>query len=414
MGSVQRTIKEAIDLDTMKVITSDNLMALCDDKMDKYDKVRHEATSRHQQNNPRYVCAKCGHSVYAPLEPSRKLPYWQHFKGAPTDCEWWTGSSETIDSISAKQFQGAQESPLHIKLKHHVADVLKMDKAASEVKVEEYILEETKQKRKPDVQATWKERRLAFEIQLATTQIPIILAREDFYVRNDFALIWVVWDFIVSPLNQMNQAIRDVYRRHNNNLFSIDRETMELSNINRALTLRVFAHGYNGWNSKLLSLDDLIWQEKASPYGLSLPQTWGQDFRERWIKSTSSDGMRFETSRSLFNELDKELNLKVDYYDFMGEAIPNLVNMVISLKLGYPIGSSQNNLLELANTFLSSKVRYQYADIFIYFAKRFNRNEIFERASIQKKIKVAKSEPQTSKGAMASKVLHALFDDWAK
>jgi hypothetical protein len=180
------------------------------------------------------------------------------------------------------------------------------------------------------------------------------------------------------------------------------------------LTLRVFAHGYNGWNSKLLSLDDLIWQEKASPYGLSLHQTWGQDFRERWIKSTSSDGMRFETSRSLFNELDKELNLKVDYYDFMGEAIPNLVNMVISLKLGYPIGSSQNNLLELANTFLSSKARYQYADIFIFFVKHFNRKEILERASIQKKIKVAKSEPQTSKGAMASKVLHALFDDWAK
>jgi len=47
MGNVQRTSKEAIDLGTVKVITSDNLMALCDDKMDKYAKARHETTSRH-------------------------------------------------------------------------------------------------------------------------------------------------------------------------------------------------------------------------------------------------------------------------------------------------------------------------------------------------------------------------------
>ena len=46
MGNVQRTLKEAIDLDTMKVITSDNLMALCDDEMDKYDKIRHESTMK--------------------------------------------------------------------------------------------------------------------------------------------------------------------------------------------------------------------------------------------------------------------------------------------------------------------------------------------------------------------------------
>ena len=145
-----------------------------------------------------------------------------------------------------------------------------------------------------------------------------------------------------------------------------------------------------------------------------LPQTWGQDFRERWIKSTSSDGMRFETSQSLFYELDKELDLKVDYYDFTGEAIPNLINMVISLKFGYPIGSSQSNLLELSNTFLSSKVCHQYADIFTYFAKRFNRKEILERTSIQNKVEKAKTTPQINKGTMASKVLHALFEDWVK
>ena len=412
MSNVQRTLKEVIDLDTMKVITSDDLISLCDDEMGRYDQIRHEATSRHQKNEPRYVCARCGHPVYAPLEPIRRLPYWQHFKGAPRDCEWWTGSSDSVDDISAKQFQGAQESPLHHKLKLHIEEILKMDSQVSEVRVEEYIIEDSKEKRKPDVFAVWKDKRLAFEVQLATTQIPIILAREDFYQRNNIFLIWVVWDFLESPLTQMNQSIRDVYRRHRNNLFSIDRETMELSKERESLFFRVFAHGYNGWKSELLNLDNLTWFNSASPYGLSLPQSWNQDFRMRWLNETSSSGMSYETSLAFFDELRRELGLKGRYFDFVDLEIPNLINVILSLEKGRPIGSSQNNLFELSNTFLSAKDRYQYADVFLFFVRRFNRNEILERDSVKKKIQVAKSEVQIRKGTMASMVLRALFEDW--
>ena len=170
-----RTLKDAIDLDTMSKITSDDLLAK---GMDYYHQIRHIATERRLVNDHRYVCAKCGNGVYVTLR--NKQPLWQHFRGAPYDCPWWTGNPDTIAKVSANQFQGQQESPLHSKLKYLIEELLKNDSRIKNIHVEKTIIGENG-RRKPDVQASFHNRDLAFEVQLSTTQIPIILSREKFY-----------------------------------------------------------------------------------------------------------------------------------------------------------------------------------------------------------------------------------------
>ena len=413
MEQIKRTLKEAIDLDTMKVISIDDLIDSMNAGTEKYDYIRHEATGRSQANNPRYVCAKCGHSVYAPLEPSKKLPYWQHFKGAPTDCIWWTGNNHTIDEVSARQFQGAQESPLHLKIKTHVAECLNLDENASEIKIEEYIFDENKDKRKPDVQAVWQEKRIVFEIQLATTQIPIILARESFYKEQGIPLIWFVWNFEECELIDMNQSIRDIYRRHYNNLFSIDTETMALSIENNKLMFRVFANGYDGWHNRIFSLDDIDFCKVGSPQGFWVPISVGQKLRQEWIEATDEEGTCRHARENVFNSLNNECQLNADYYDdFMNRDIHTLINMILSLECGRPIGTHQKNIVEFANTFLAGAERHRYVQIFKLFAKWFKHDDLLNRKSVQKKIELAMQEEQITKGSIPSKIIRFLFDDW--
>lgn len=112
---LRRTLKRVVDLAAMHSITSDALIAM---SKDDYQVLRRAATRARLDRKARFVCAKCGHAVYAPREGRTGQPYWKHHPGAPQLCPWWTGTPASVDIVSAQQFDGAQESPLHAKIKH--------------------------------------------------------------------------------------------------------------------------------------------------------------------------------------------------------------------------------------------------------------------------------------------------------
>ena len=118
-------VKRAIDLETMLTISSDALMGM---PKDEYQVVRRLATRARLDRRPRYVCGLCGHAVYAPREGRTGQPYWKHHPGAPEDCLWWTGMPSGVDVVSARQFDGAQESPLHAKIKNIFGELLTADR----------------------------------------------------------------------------------------------------------------------------------------------------------------------------------------------------------------------------------------------------------------------------------------------
>ncbi|MEM6780762.1 MAG: DUF6035 family protein [Pseudomonadota bacterium] len=408
-SDVPRKIRQVIDLDDMKIITSDELINF---NVDEYDYVRHQGRERYSLNNPRYVCAQCFYPVYAP-KSTKRLPFWQHHKGAPKTCPWWTGDPKSPDHVSALQFQGVQEGLQHIKLKTHVADVLNLDGNVSEVHLDRYYIGKDGKRRRPDVRALWKERSIVFEIQLATTQINTIIDRENFYKAQDMDLIWLVWNFSSDiSLENMLQSVRDVYRRHNNNIFSLDAETIRLSQEKGVLVFRAFAYGLEGWESKLVCLDDLQWRKNGLPFALSVSKSWQGDFRKRWLAKTPNEGMHWRDQEAFLNELITRLSLTETHIELEDEDVPALINAALSLHAGVPVGSEQDNLSAFANTFLYSKRRHKYADTFVYFAEKFGRDGLLKRKSVKDKILEARKAEQIRKGSLPSNILRVLFEDW--
>jgi hypothetical protein len=232
----QRTIKKAYDLLRCITISSDSLIEA---NLERYNEIRRSATEARIAGKARFVCEKCGFALYAPKEPKTRLPFWQHYKGAPNSCEWWTGEPRTLDQASGSQFQGQQESPLHRKLKELIGDFLRRDDQVdtATVVVDEY-LEGKEGKRKPDVRCEFGERALAIELQLSSTQLPIIIGRENFYKENSRFLLWITWQFETLPLQNVRTACQDIYFSHNQNIFSIDDETIKISLESRRFLFR--------------------------------------------------------------------------------------------------------------------------------------------------------------------------------
>lgn len=206
MGKRQplRTLKRAVRLSDMSVVTSDQLLGL---DPDAYHEIRRQVTRARIDGSAAFVCEHCGFAVYAPREPKSRLPFWRHHKGAPHNCPWWTGNPRTTDEVSGLQFDGIQESFLHKQLKQTVAELLRIDPLTepNSVIVDEYLAHEGN-RRRPDIRAQYDGRPIAIEIQLATTQIPIIVAREDFYRREGRHLIWLTWNFFQNERDRLLTA----------------------------------------------------------------------------------------------------------------------------------------------------------------------------------------------------------------
>lgn len=400
----KRTIKEAIDLDTMEGISSDLLLA---NGMDYYHSIRHQATERHIiAKSDRYVCAQCGHGVY--ITTRNRRPLWQHFRGAPRLCPWWTGDGKTVDQVSASQFNGQQESPLHRKIKTLISDILKGDVSASNVLVETTIVG-TQGKRRPDVQSTYNGRRVAFEIQLATTQIPIILGREDFYKNEGMYLIWLTWKFEERPIEEIQQSFKDVYYRHHKNIFSIDDETIGLSYEMSKLIIRAHSCGAKGWKNKLVELSDLTWPESGLPFAF-LVKTNEDLRREKWLQTINPDSTWTEKDL-LIRETAQEADLPCNI-DLNIEDIGRVINCILSLKEGRPIGTREANLYAYANTFLNAAGRYRYANVFEHFARRFGQLDVLQRETVKRKLQLSKNSAQMAEGDPDAKIIRLFFGDW--
>jgi hypothetical protein len=105
-----------------------------------------------------------------------------------------------------------------------LAEVISFDTQAKEAGVifRKYTKLENGQYAYPDVYAAlWQGAAAAFEIQLSTTQMPVIVRREDFYKRGEIRLTWVIGH---ETLSLDRRAFRDIYMRNDGQIFGIDEE----------------------------------------------------------------------------------------------------------------------------------------------------------------------------------------------
>ncbi|MBA4806905.1 DUF6035 family protein [Brevundimonas sp.] len=404
----QRTLERATDLSTGATLSSDDLLAI---DPDRYQRIRRNAAAARREGGAAYVCEMCGHAVYAPKEARTLLPYWRHHKGAPTTCPWWTGDPATVDQRSAAQFQGAQESPLHSWLKHQVGAVLALDPATEtgSIHIDEYLKGETGSRR-PDVRAVNGSRKLAFEIQLSSTQLPIIDSREHFYGREGYHLIWLTWKFQAVPRRLMLTAFLDIFYSHNKNLFSLDEEVLARAREEGRFLVRCHWEEGREWRSTILPLADLTWPASGLPYGVS---PWRVDFLRRWCEAVEDGRLPWQARQDLLAELIEHLALPdMAPRDLDDLQIPVLISMILSLELGRPVASKQSNLVEMLNTFFSNSAeRHKFAGLIRRVAGATNQGVALEKQSVARKLRASLTSPQITQGSVEGRIVHRLFPE---
>jgi Family of unknown function (DUF6035) len=405
----KRTLKRVVDVDGYRIITSDELLAM---GLADYQRLHRDATYRRLEKRPRYLCDLCGHPVY--VSKRWVAPQWAHYKNAPATCPWWTSSPSSIDEVSRRQFQGRQESPLHYRLKYLVAELLAQDGRVSDIVVDERLVG-VDGYRNPDVRADFAGRPLAFELQLATTQLPIILSRELFYDREGRHLIWLTWNFEPCHLINVRQAFLDIRTAHNDNLFSMDEETVRESRRRGTFVFRVLWWSAEGCRSKLVTLDELLWPANGLAYAVAPPPPWHTDFRNRWLAMLDMEGIdRYNTWNLLWAELlDAAGGVPAGDTVPAPEDATALIDCLLSLELGRPIGSKQRNLVEVANTFLHREERHRYSKIFRHAAQISENGELLNRPSVRAKLEAAEKSWQMIGGdALEVRIIRMLFPDW--
>lgn len=404
----QRTLERVTDLSTGATITSDDLLAI---DPDRYQRIRRNAAAARREGSAAYVCERCGHGVYAPKEARTRLPYWRHHKGVPTSCPWWTGDPATVDQRSAAQFQGAQESPLHSWLKHQVGDVLAIDPATQpgSIHIDEYLKGETGSRR-PDVRAISGGRNLAVEIQLSSTQLPIIDSREHFYSREGYHLLWLTWKFQEVPRRLMLTAFLDIFYSHNKNLFSLDEEVLARSMAEGRFLVRCHWEEGREWRSEIFPLSELQWPASGLPYAVA---PWNIDFLLRWRDAVVEGHLPWQARQDLLEELIARIALSdVQPRDLDTLQIPVLISMILSLELGNPVATKQSNLVEMLNTFFSnSEERHKFAGLIRRVAGATNQLTALQKPSVSRKLRASLTSSQITQRSVEGRIVHALFPD---
>jgi hypothetical protein len=439
--TIRRMLKRALDAEQFRIITSDELLAM---PAEAYQQIRRGVTIGVKTGAPRYLCSLCGHPVYAPNYSTG--PGWKHFGREPIDCEWWTGTGSSVDEVSARQFQGQQESPLHNKVKNLVADLLRADGRIADVVVDEVLHGSTGYK-KPDVRAEFDDRPIAVELQLSTTQIPVIVERELFYRQEGRHLLWLTWDFEPRPYAGVRQAFRDIATAHHENLFTLDAEAIAESRRRNCLVFRVLWWLDEACHDKLVTLDDLVWSDTGLPFAVpraqpiipppspiiprpvtaekrpsvAIPRVpvltarWAEKFKRRWEEAAEERSSWELVGDDLWPELLDVVGVTGLRYDReTASVVIDVLNLALSLECGQPVGSRQANLVELLTTFLSAERRHPYAVLAERLAAASGRAGLLERPAIKKKIEAAKLVKQVGGSSEAVKILKALFPYWVK
>lgn len=193
------------------------------------------ATTGQRCGVPEIVCAECEWPVYSPDDKKRRR-YFQHKKGYPETC-CYSGEGRDPRQVDAEKFDGAQEGPRHRELKDWLYEIISFSKTATGIAKEWHIRLSDGTFARPDVFAeNWLGAPIAFDIQLATTQMPTIIRREQFYERGGIRYVWITDS---DQRQLLRRSFRDIYMRNDGQIFGVDEEVLRTSRDRKASVFRI-------------------------------------------------------------------------------------------------------------------------------------------------------------------------------
>lgn len=218
-------IGEIIDLDTGEII--DAVAFICGHLFQALIEQRVEILARMVANKPRYVCSTCHVPVYLVSRPEQHIFYFRH-RHEDGSCPAQTRSPLSYEEICAHKYHGLRESEPHKRIKAFILRSLAADPAFSNELAERNVRSKKNpaQFRRPDVQADHSSGRLAFEVQLSTTFLSVVVGRREFYRDEGMMLVWVFGSF--DPDYRL-LTTNDLLFSNNSNVFVVDDETTQIS-----------------------------------------------------------------------------------------------------------------------------------------------------------------------------------------
>ena len=189
------------------------------------------------EERPRLVCPTCGVTLFL-ASSMRKKFYFRH-RSEDGTCPAVTHSGLTEAEIRAMKYRGAQESHAHLRTKELVVLSLEADPSFSEVRVETtwHAREGLTGLRRPDVSARRGDLRTAFEVQLSTTFLDVVLGRKHFYRSEGAALVWILPSFHPS---YRRMTTDDILFGNNSNILVVDDATVAASKSANQFIIRVW------------------------------------------------------------------------------------------------------------------------------------------------------------------------------
>ena len=294
-----RTIETVLNLDTGKIIYANNFLELDDHIVFPFREKCQDAYKKKRE--PFLVCEVCGQMVQISGGKgiNGKIKYFKHLKDSK-DCPIKTDTKLSREDILRGKFNGQQEGVLHIETKELIYDFLCLNKEnkgdvsfAKKEMVNKSERDYLKWK-KPDVTSIFKDKKLVFEIQLATTFLDVICERQHFYKENQSFIIWVFKNFEIEA-DKQRFTQKDIFYSNNRNAFVLDDEAIRLSNLHNDLFLLCQYQNpiekdekiIYEWESKYVNLSDLIFDEttlKVYYFDVNLAENKIAEIIEKKIK----------------------------------------------------------------------------------------------------------------------------------
>lgn len=324
-----------------------------------------------KQDKPRHVCALCSTPVYLVASPLKRF----HFRHIREDgsCPAKTRSALTEEQIRARKYHGLRESEEHKRIKALIERSLRADPdfTAESIQIERRwnAAKNSKLWRQPDVQAQSYDGRFAFEAQLSTTFLDVVVSRRIFYRAEGAILVWVLRSF--SP-DYRRMTTDDLLFSNNSNVFVVDDETANLSEERKRFHLRCYFRRpfRNGdtiegrWEEALVCFSDLVkdlngqrifyfdYETEERRIKEESNLSLQDDFFSFWLEvmNTHFDGTieslaRWKTLKSRF----LAQGIAVPGHPSGDKSFRTLIHAVLSAKFGKPVGWQFDTLIQVAH-----------------------------------------------------------------
>lgn len=222
------SVKTGQSHDSVKLITSI--------RYDRWMRLRQENLIAIRRGGKRVICQICHVPVLFTLSTCKRA-FFKHVR-EDGSCPSITRSGISHNRLREMIYCGRQESKRHQETKNFIAESLEVDANFSNVLIEKtWKAKDGLSRRRPDVSAIGKNAiRFAFEAQLTTTFLDVVVGRREFYLQEGSLLVWVLREFDPSYRRATED---DILFSNNSNIIVVDQSTVAASHAAKQFMVRV-------------------------------------------------------------------------------------------------------------------------------------------------------------------------------